>query len=92
MAFPPISDPPCMTMRAVKRRRLGGPLRGLRKMPDNSDSRHWHDLAEKARARAMKAPQAERRMLRLADFYEHVAERIEQLYMEATSGASQDSK
>jgi hypothetical protein len=64
----------------------------MRKMPDNSDSRHWHDLAEKTRARAMQDPQSERRMLRLADFYEHVAERIEQLYLEATSGGSEDLK
>jgi hypothetical protein len=61
-------------------------------MPDSSDSRHWHDLAEKARARAMNDPRTERRMLRLADCYEHLAERIEQPHIEATSGASQDSK
>ena len=51
-------------------------------MPDNSDSQpwqdrveHWHGLAEKTRALAVKDPRNESRMLRLADFYERLAER-----------------
>jgi hypothetical protein len=53
-------------------------------MPDNSESRRWRELAAKARAVAMNDPRSERRMLRLADFYEHVAEQIDRT--EATPG------
>jgi hypothetical protein len=75
--------PPCVTRRAVRSRRLDGPLtRGRREMPDNSDSQywqdrveHWHGRAEKTRALAMKAPRNEGCLLRLADFYERLAER-----------------
>jgi hypothetical protein len=51
-------------------------------MLDNSDSQYWQDrvehwrgLAEKTRALAMKDPRNEGRMIRLADFYERLAER-----------------
>jgi hypothetical protein len=59
-------------------------------MPDNYEPRRWHDLAAKARATATKDHQSERRMLRLADFYEHVAEQIDD--MKATSGRYRRSK
>jgi hypothetical protein len=47
-------------------------------MPDNSDPQYWRDRAKAARALAMKDPRCELRMLGLADFFERLAERIDQ--------------
>jgi hypothetical protein len=47
-------------------------------MFDNTNSQYWRGRAEKTRALAMKDPRSEYRMIRLADFYEHLAEQIEQ--------------
>jgi hypothetical protein len=49
-------------------------------MPGDSDLRHWLLRAEEARAKAhdTKDPRLKRRMLGLADFYERLAEQIEQ--------------
>jgi hypothetical protein len=55
-------------------------------MPDNSDPQYWRDRAKNARALAMMDPRCERRMLGLADFYERLAERIEQRTRKRTSG------
>jgi hypothetical protein len=59
-------------------------------MPDNYEPRRWHDLAAKARGAAINDPGSERRLLRLADFYEHVAEQID--HMEARVGRYRASK
>jgi hypothetical protein len=45
------------------------------------DPRHWRDRAKEARSKADQLKEdrrSERRMLGIADFYEHLAERIEQ--------------
>jgi hypothetical protein len=47
-------------------------------MFDNTNSQYWRGRAEKTRALAMKDPRSEYRMIRLADFYERLAEQIEQ--------------
>ena len=49
-------------------------------MPDNSDSQHWRDLAEKAREQAKRVAESrfKQRLLRHADAYESLAEQIEQ--------------
>jgi hypothetical protein len=49
-------------------------------MPDYSDLRHWHDRAEKTRAKAdqMNDPRSKHRMLGLAHSYDRLAEQLEQ--------------
>jgi hypothetical protein len=49
-------------------------------MPNNSDSQHWRDLAEKAREQAKRVAESrsKQRLLRHADAYESLAEQIEQ--------------
>jgi hypothetical protein len=48
-------------------------------MPDNSDSQHWRDLAEKAREQAKRVTESrsKQRLLRHADAYESLVEQIE---------------
>jgi hypothetical protein len=48
-------------------------------MPDNSDSQHWRDLAEKAREQAKRVTgsRSKQRLLRHADAYERLVEQIE---------------
>jgi hypothetical protein len=52
---------------------------GVRDMPDNSDSQHWRDLAEKAREQAKRVTESrfKQRLLRHADAYESLVEQIE---------------
>jgi hypothetical protein len=47
-------------------------------MLNNINSRYWRGRAEKTRALAVNDPRSESRMLRLADFYERLAEKIDQ--------------
>jgi hypothetical protein len=49
------------------------------------DPQHWRDRAKEARAKAdqMRDRRSKRRMLGIADFYERLAERIEQRLRDA---------
>jgi hypothetical protein len=64
-------------------------------MVGEPNPQHWRDRATEARSKADQLKEdrrSERRMLGIADFYEHLAERIEQHAWKHTSGRLRGSK
>jgi hypothetical protein len=76
-ACPRTGPPPAMLATSMPSDGTIGGLGGG-EMPDEPDAQYWRDRAKDARARAMKDSRSERHILRLADFYERLADRLGQ--------------
>ena len=83
--------------RAVRSKGAGTTWRpfGGCEMPGEYGSQHWRDRAKEARTKADQTKEdrrSKRRMLGIADFYESLAERIEQHAWKQRRGATRIQK